>query len=198
MTDRFARYLDAATAAFEAGFKSEAARKRALEDLSHAYEITRGAVMNAILKARTPETEEQNSDDYWAIPSGLHQVRDRHFDIAARYDAGFVITRDLIALRAVIKAAPLVVVERDATEARVETIRKSLLEEIERRGAQYVHALDMGRAFGGLRVTVNAHLVHGHKGTVFVRHYFYLLGVLTPLQVIMAAADTLEREAAKA
>ena len=45
----------------------------------------------------------------------------------------------------------------------------------------------MTRRFGGLLVSVNAHMVvTNDKGMTFVRHFFYLSGKLTPLNGIGA------------
>lgn len=196
--------IASAQAAFEAGFLSMAAKKRALDDLNRAYSSAREAVMTAILAARSPETEKQNHDDYWAIPMDLHNVRERHFEIAARYDEGFAIVRDLIALRAAIKAAAIAPVPaKPEIEVRAETVRRTIAEEMERRKTLFVEGLDIARLWNemfpredgklGLPVTVNAHWVHGHKGARFIRHFFYLRGKLTPLNTIIAIADQLER-----
>lgn len=189
-----ATYLAKAQDAFEAGFASKAAQKRAMDDLNCAYRYEREALMKTILAARTPETAEQNHADYWAVFADLHQVRERHFEIAARYADTFGIVREMIALRAAIKDAEIIAAPRNESAAKVEAIRKTITEEMERRKAQYIEALEIGRHFGGLPVSVNAHWVHGHKGTVFLRHFFYLRGKLTPLNLIMAAAEQLERE----
>lgn len=202
--------IDAATAAFEAGFLSNAAKKRALEDLGRAYDEIRGEVMGEILKARgevkyeeqgglfielaTPEQKEL-SDLYYGVPSYLNQIRDRHLAVITRFSARSYLVRDLIALRQAIKDAEILPVPaKPESEARAETVRKSVIEIMEGRQAQYVHALELGRLFGGLPVSVNAHWVHGHKGARFVRHFFYLYGRLTPLNIIIAAAEQLERE----
>jgi hypothetical protein len=101
----------------------------------------------------------------------------------------------MIALRQAIKDAEILPVPaKPESEARAEVVRKSVVDMMEARKAQYVHALELGRLFGGLPVSVNAHWVHGHKGARFVRHFFYLYGRLTPLNLIIAAAEQLERE----
>lgn len=201
-----------AQAAFEAGFASKAAQVRALDELNRAYAGIRESVMDAILKARSPETEEQNHADYWGLASDLHNVRDRHFDLAGRYVEDFGVVRDMIALRGAIKTAPIAPVpEKPEAVVKAEAVRRSIVEEMERRKAMFVEGLDLGRVFAdlfprknkageiipsaSLPVTVNAHWVRGHKGTDFVRHFFYLGGRLTPLQTIMAIAETLDREA---
>lgn len=199
-----------AQTAFEAGFFSQAAKGRTLADLNHAYTAIRELLTHAILKARTEETHEAATADYYAIPFDLHQVRDRHFEIAAKYaHADFGIVRDLIALRAAIKDAPMAPAPaKPELEIKAEKVRLSVIEEMERRKTLFVEGLDITRLWnemfprkdGGiaLPVSVNAHWVHGHKGARFVRHFFYLHGKLTPLNTIIAIAETLDRESAAA
>ena len=190
-TDRIAL----AQEAFENGFTSQAGKKRATEELSLAFSAIRTELTRAILAARTTENEEANNADYWAIPYDLHQVRDRHFEIAARYVTSFVIVRDLLALREAIKAAPIAALPvKSEIETKTEVVRKSIMEEMTRRHQQYVDGLAVAHLFNGLSVSVNAHWVHGHKGTQFIRCFFYLYGRVTPLQTILAIADTLKRE----
>lgn len=204
--DRIADRLDAAQAAFEAGFASKAAQKRALDDLNRAYDRARDAARDVIISHAnaTPGLDTNgdarieffNAND---LPFDLHQVRDRHVEIIAKWSDFAPVVRELIALRAAIKAAEIAPAPaKPEIEVRAEAVRRSVVEEIERRKAQYVEALEIGRLFNGLPVSVNAHLVHGHKGAVFVRHFFYLRGKLTPLNIILAAADTLEAEKAPA
>lgn len=204
--------IDAAQKTFEDGFQSKAGQKRALDELNRAYSDIRDALMKAILAARSPETETQNHEDYWAIPSDLHNVRGRHFEAAARYVDNFGIVRDLLALRNAIKTADIAPPPaRPELEVKTEFVRRSIMEEMERRHTLFVEGLELGRMFAelyprtdksgeamgpsaSLPVSVNAHWVRGHKGTDFVRHFFYLAGKLTPLITIMAVADQLERE----
>lgn len=204
--------IETAQALYEAGFTSKAGQKRALDELNYAYSGLREALMTVILAARSPETETQNHADYWGVASDLHQVRDRHFEIAGRYNApGFAIVRDMIALRLAIKAADIAPPPaRPELEVKAEVVRRSIVEEMERRKAMFIEGLDLGRVFAelfprknkagetipsaSLPVSVNSHWVHGHKGTNFTRNFFYLNGKLTPLQTIMAIAQTLDQE----
>lgn len=212
MTKTAATYLAAAADAFEAGFASEAARKRALGDLNTSFDKLRHNLMGAIIAARTAENEEANHADYWAVPSYLHHVRPAHLATAAKYGDHFATVADMIALRDAIKAAPVAPVPvKPEAEVKAEAVRRSIVEEMERRKAMFVEGLDLGRVFAelfprknkageiipsaSLPVSVNAHWVHGHKGAVFVRHFFYLNGKLTPLNTIMAVAQTLDAEA---
>ena len=77
---------------------------------------------------------------------------------------------------------------------KVETVRRSIIEGMERRKTQDVDGLDMADCFGGLPVTVNARMATNDKGIVFVRHFFYLRGKRTPLKTIIAIAEKLEQE----
>jgi hypothetical protein len=68
---------------------------------------------------------------------------------------------------------------------------------IKRRTAQYHEAVELGRLFGGLPVSVTPHLVTNEHNTTFTRCFYYLAGKFTPLSVIMAAADKLASEQVK-
>jgi hypothetical protein len=197
-------YLNEATSGFEAGFQSKAGQKRALEAVSSAYARIRRNLMDTFLDERgTVAVDDDNRfvmtaeqqrlhDLYWSVPD-LHNVREKHFEIFAAYPV-FEQVRDMIALREAIKGAAIVAKPVDVAAERVETIRKSIIEQIEMRKAQFVRGMNVARLFNGLPVSVNAHLVHGHKGTVFLRHFFYLAGELTPLNIIMGVADAHARE----
>jgi|GEM_PF-1531724 len=187
--------ISVAQAAFEAGFASKAAQKRALDELNSAYSNLRRDLMNAILDARSDANEEENHADYWGVPSDLHQVRERHLTIVTRYGFSAPLVRDLIALRASIKAAAIAPAPaKSDAEQKVEAVRKTIREEMEARKAQFVEGMTIARLFNGLPVSVNAHWVHGHKGTNFIRYFFYLAGELTPLNMIMAIAETYQAE----
>lgn len=197
--------LALAAAAFEAGFQSEAARKRALDDLNRAYSSLHNKAHDAqITHANSDETlstDQQARCEFFQInrtPFDLHQVREAHIEIIARWSGAeaAALLRDLIALRAAIKAAEIIRHERPAQEARAEQIRKSIVEIMEARQQSYIEGLELSRHFKNMPVSVNAHIVHGHKGAVFYRYFFYLAGKLTALNVIMAIAQTLEEERA--
>lgn len=202
MTKTPADRIALAQAAFEAGFASKAAQKRALDDLNRAYDAIRTAAHDAQISYANGNpalnNHGENRNRFFNdndLPFDLHQVRDRHVEIIAKWGNEAQTVRDLIALRAAIKAAPIAPAPvKPEAEAKAEAVRKSIVEIMEARKAQFVEALEIGRMFGGLPVSVNAHWVHGHKGAVFVRHFFYLRGKLTPLNLIIAAADQLERE----
>lgn len=197
--------IASAQAAFEAGFLSKAAQKRALDELNRAYDAIRNAAsdnVRAFAFETIPGTEQA---DYEArneifrandLPFDLHQVRDRHLPIIDRWlHSGLDNVKALIALRAAIKAAEISPAPaKPEIEQKAEAVRKAVIDEIEKRKAQFVEGLEIARLFNGLPVSVNAHWVHGHKGAVFLRHFFYLRGKLTPLNMIIAIAEAHEAE----
>lgn len=186
-----------AQAAFEAGFSSKAAQKRALDDLNRAYSSIRDAAHLEQIKAAPSFDDREARAAHFAandMPFDLHQVRDRHVDILVAWGASVVEVRGMIDLRAAIKGAEIAAPVVDERKEKVETVRRTIVEEMQRRQAQYVEALDIARLFENLPVSVNAHWVHGHKGAVFLRHFFYLAGRLTPLNTIIAAAEQAQRE----
>jgi hypothetical protein len=198
----------------DAGFCTKAAQQSALQLLNRAYSNTNDIVHDLVIthaRAAVPgwDKVEDHNDPLWVeyrsiidahdLPFDLHQVRPVHVERAAALaPASAQIMQELVNMRAVAKATPITPMVKDETKVRVAAVRASLIEEMARRKAQYVEALDMARQFNGLPVSVNAHWVRHEQGTMFLRHYFYLRGKITPLQVLLAAADTHAREQAAA
>lgn len=192
--------------AFEAGFASKAAQKEALTNLNRAYEMIRDEACGAIRKYAFAEIPGAEEADYVArneifryndLPYNLHQVRDHHIEIIEKWAGLGQIVREMIALREAIKEAEIAPAPvKPEIEQKAEAVRKVVIDEIEKRKAQFIEGLEIARLFNGLPVSVNAHLVRGHKGALFVRHFFYLRGKLTPLNMIIAIAEAHEAEKA--
>jgi len=90
----------------------------------------------------------------------------------------------------VVKPAP----KDDRISEKQKQVTETVVDMINRRVAQYHQAVELGRLFGNLPVSVTPHLVTNEHNTTFTRCFFYLSGKLTALSVIMAALDTLNRE----
>lgn len=204
-------YIDAALDAYNAGFTSKAAQKDALDNVSRAFDIVSGEVKKAVL-ARRPfiaDTATHEEVIAWheafhasidgAIYDGpfyLHLMREKHISLIDQ--AGFGVEartiETLVDLRNQIKAAPVNPPVRDtaAIEAKAR-VEKGIIELMKLRGEQYARALNLGELFNGLPVSANSHWVVNQHGTQFVRTFYYLMGELTPLNVLIAAAQELER-----
>jgi hypothetical protein len=205
---RIPLYIERATSAFEAGFATKSAQKDALDSLNRAFDAFRDLFFEDV-RAVAPhqhalgELNEQQSRERWDhfeahdLPFSLHQVRDRHIGIIAGFkgEGEATTVRDLIALRAAIKSAAIIPVERKE-DAAVVAVRAQIEDLIALRKAQYGRALELGELFGGLPVSTNWHYVQNQYGTVFPRCFFYLAGKLTPLNVLVAASQELERRKA--
>ncbi len=185
---RFDRYLDAAVAGFEAGFASKAAQKNALDDLNRAADDVRNDVHNGLLAIARDDRADNWNDLYYSFPA-LHVWKAKHADAYAAYPEAVSRMNRLAELREAIKAAPINAPVRDAGKERVETVRKSLIEIMEARKASFVEGVRLVEVFGKLPVSVSAHYVTNDKGTTFLRHFFYLNGKLTALNVILAVLD---------
>jgi hypothetical protein len=184
---------------FDAGFKSEAGRKRALEALSRAYDEIREFTMHAMLAARTPETYEAITEDYYSIPFGLHQVRDAHFETAAKYTTEFQTVEELVLLRNAIKSVAITPVVKVAkTSPRMEAMKKSFLEMMEAKKKNFDAAVSSANYTVANEhvphVSIHGHWVCGHKGTNFVRYFWYLNGTVTAENTIAAVFQKLEDE----
>jgi len=204
-------YIDAALDAFNAGFTSKAAQKSALDDVSRAFDIVSGEVKKAVLARRPFIADTATHEEIIAwheafhasidgaiydAPFYLHLIREKHINLIDQ--AGFGIEartiESLIDLRNQIKAAPINKPTKDtATIEAKARIEKSIVEIMQLRGEQYARALNLGELFNGLPVSANSHWVVNQHNTQFVRTFYYLAGELTPLNVIIAAAQELER-----
>lgn len=181
-------FIAAATEAFEAGFTSKSAQKSAVKNLGSAYELLTNEIRAFYLNG---ERTEAGHDAYWIIPNDLHQYRAKHTAaIVAVWPAAANLCEEieaLVELRTAINSAELVTVERKADK--VEVFRNQILDIIARRQEQFAHGVKLVEIFGKLPVTVNFHYVTNTHGTTFIRHFFYMAGKLTPLQVIMAVLE---------
>ena len=167
-------------------FSAKAHQKEALDYLNRAYSLVR---------------EQNNSgnayENCWDIPFDLHQIRDRHF--AMFKEEHHVALKELVSLRAIFKFIEVVkpAPKNDAVERKAAEVTKEVKSLLEMRTAQYNRAIDLGRLFNYLPVSVSPHHVTNQYNTSFIRCFYYLNGKMTPLNIIMAAAGQLEREKEK-
>lgn len=196
-----ARFEDA-LAAVAASYPSKAAQRLVLDKLNRAYDHARALVRDLILADATVRCATSGEDrsahiDRWSMPFDLYQVRDEHVVTAEYWNlrAGQIV-RALRDLRAEVKAAPVVKVEKaDAAVAeKTEQVQRTIREEMDRLGKMYADALDIGRLFNGLPVSANVHMVTNQYGTTFVRAFYFLDGRRMPINLIIAAAQQLAEE----
>ena len=168
-------------------FAARSTPKEALGQVHSGYQMLRDNNFQFSIDSLSRE-------DYFAIPFDLHQIRDKHFrlfDEAHHADLTDLITfRVLLKELEVVKPAP----KSDRITAKQAEVTETVVDLIERRMAQYHEAVELGRLFGGLPVSVTPHQVTNEYNTTFTRCFYYLAGKFTPLSVIMAAADKLARE----
>ena len=168
-------------------FAAKSHQKEALGELNSGYQMLRENNFQFSIDSLSRE-------DYFAIPFDLHQIRDKHFrlfDESHHADLTDLITfRVLLKELEVVKPAP----KSDRIIAKQAEVTETVVDLIERRMAQYHEAVELGRLFGGLPVSVTPHQVTNEYNTTFTRCFYYLAGKFTPLSVIMAAADKLARE----
>lgn len=190
-------YIDRANAAFAAGFTSKAAQKSATDDLNRAHEACRQSVQNLVLAIDRDARTEAHDNVYWGL-ADLHVWKPKHSALVlATFPEAEPTVRmieQLVDLRAVIKAAPVVKAERK-TDDREAAVTKSVRDIMELRQAQYARGLELHDLFQGLPVTANVHVVTNQHGTTFLRAFYYMNGTLTPLNVILAVLQTKAREA---
>ena len=171
-------------------FAAKAHQKEAMSILNAGFEIVRKNNFRFSI-------DKLSREDYYAIPFDLHQIRDKHFRLFD--EAHHADIKTLAALRVDFKAIPVVkpAPKSDRITAKQAEVTETVVDLIERRMAQYREAVEIGRLFGGLPVSVTPHLVTNEYNTTFTRCFYYLAGKFTPLSIIIAAADKLAREQQK-
>lgn len=195
-------YINRATAAFECGFTSKAAQKRVFDDLNRAFEMLSDELKKKLLTFSSRELSDDDQEKfrqaYYDLPHNLHQWKPKHSETMIKLLPLMkdVVTQieSLVDFRTAVKSAPIVKVERSNEKEVVERVTKSVMEIMERRKEQYNRALDLYDLFNGLPVHANVHYVVNQHGTVFLRCFYYLNDTLTPLSVIIAAAQTKAKE----
>lgn len=202
---RFNDYMAKAQACLDAGFMSKAAQKRSMDYASSAAELIGNEIQSLILthwsrdELYGPETGivdlyyHQTRAHNWAKAAKMaHQLMSGRVDVSPLLALG----DQAAALYALAKATEIKAPVRkaDTVEAKAEAaVQKSIMAMLEERRAKYDRCLRLDELFGTMGITANVHVVHGHKGTVFLRAFYYSLGVLTPLGVIIAAMDEAKR-----
>jgi len=191
-------YIDRANAAFALGFTSKSAQKSATDDLNRAHEACCQDIQNLVLVIDRDARTEAHNNVYWGL-ADLHVWKPKHSALVLgtfpEAEPTVRVIEQLVDLRAVIKAAPVVKAERNPNAEREAAVTKSVREIMELRKAQYAHGLKLHDLFEGLPVHANVHVVTNQHGTTFLRAFYYMAGVLTPLNVILAVLQEKAREA---
>lgn len=203
--ERRAYFVDAATEAFNNGFTSKSAAKRAMDDVSRAFDLIDRELKDACLDlGRGDDMPAAANVVYWDFPSYPHQFKAKHIAMVRdafgdRFDALMVEAGELAALREAIKSAPVVPPVKDETKAIANRIVETIRARMDRLNVRYLEAIDLTTVFEDGFVmkglSANSHYVTNDHGTTFLRTFFYLNGKLTPLNLILAAAQEARRQA---
>lgn len=191
-------YLEKALEMFNKGFNSESAKKKAISLLLSQYERETGTMSKfGIMAVLLSLNDRPDSFDtlYWGIPS-FHNWNEKHSEMYHHFPAQVERIEELVRLRAEFKKAEIIKKEKSEIAKKTEKIQKSLREELDRLKTQYIEGMNLAEIVGP-NVTANVHLVHGHKGTIFVRAFYYLNGEFMSLNMILAILDELKRKGKK-
>ena len=147
-------------------FAAKAHQKEALGYLNGGYDMIREN-NREFLRSLTEEK-------YWAIPLDLHQIRDKHTHLFDEVHHANL--NELVTLRVLLKLIPVVKPEpkSDRITAKQAEVTATVVDMIKRRTAQYHEAVELGRLFGGLNVSVTPHLVTNEFNTTFTRCFYII------------------------
>lgn len=198
MTKTVETFETAALELLNAGFASKAAQKKALDEVSRAYEIVKREIANALLADRSIGGE--NWNDLYYGPLYIHEFSEkRQAAYLPFFPEQIAIVRRLRELRDAIKSAAIVPPAKDEAKAVEKRVVEAIKARMERLGVRFLEAINLCEvcedfvAIKGL--SANSHYVTNDRGTTFLRTFYYLNGKLTPLNLIIAAAEEAARQA---
>lgn len=188
------------------GFSSKAGQKDALRYVNDAYDMAKDQLSKACLAARDADFQMTDAVKavYWDVPSYPHQFKAKHGDLIRaafgdRFHALIATVEGLVELRDTIKGATIVPPMKDEAKAEAARIVESIRDRMDRLNVRYLEAIDLTTVFEDGFVmkglSANSHYVTNEHGTTFLRTFFYLNGRLTPLNLILAAAQEARRQA---
>lgn len=220
--ERERRWLAEVEQAIDSGFKSKAQKKRAASLLGSIWDgiydkifdanneriwndfHTRGLSLDFDESGNlSPETLEWQDTfevperERTKLPHYLTHVRDNHLhSIKTEFPEHYEDVLYIKNLLETVKAANITPLppKQDPVEVKVEARVKSIFDEMARRKKQFTDAVEFGKLFGGLRVSATPHYSYSKYGNEYIRVFYYLNGKLTPVSVIVAAAEALEKQ----
>lgn len=170
----------------DAGFSSKAAQKEALSLVSKGYQIVRDGFLE--------QFHGTGSGLFWDVPIDLHHATPKKLAKLASVQ-GFehfeCWTSQLRDLREAVKAAPVVKQPPKSEKVAAEKVQQSLEEIL----VELDRMVEVGSLFNGLPISATPHMVC-RDGRWYRRTFFYWNGKLTPLSMIIAAAEAIKAKTA--
>lgn len=198
--------MDLALELFNSGFTTKAAQKRALDEVSRAYDAATSAIRQSIIESYKGLEDNRTTEStnlYYDIPNSLahwkEQFSVRTNEFAEKTDTSAEI-KDLVAeiermvkMRSAIKIASIEkIAKEDQPQAEIKArVYETLMQMNDRALANHSKGLQLMEFFGGhLPVTADVHNVYMQNGTSYIRTFFFMNGKLTSLNTIIAVYQT--------
>ena len=201
LNQRAEKFFNQATELLNAGFTTKAAQNKAKQALRYAWEANSEVLHETyydMLRADKDSASDEQTDIHYSITNWLPFFNVNH---ATRIIQAFPSLVDFIQDCYVLADTYRKIKEAEITKApnksireEVKRVERSISEIMETRKQQFERALKLNELFGGLPVHANVHMVHMSNGTSYVRAFYYLNDEITPLQVIIVAAQAIKRE----
>ena len=189
--------IETANNSFEAGFTTMTQKKETLSNLGRAFEHLVYQIQELVLNIDRNQWTKEHDDIYWELPA-LHVWKPKHTALVLNtFPNAKSITdkiEQLVDFRVAVKNADVVKVERNAQPEIITKIQTTIRNRMEIAKAKYAHGLKLQEIFGKLNVSVNVHYVVNQHGTGFIRAFYYMNGILTPLNVIIAVMQESEKK----
>lgn len=193
--DKLGKSLDL----FNGGFTSQAQKKEVNNLLLAAYDFVIDELRQTIKEdtlSRAGASDEPITmpELYFSIPR-LQHWKEKHNQMFALYPVYVEKIAQLVSLRSATKLAPVTPIETkmdNSYHKESEKIQEAVSSLLSKKNKQYIEGVQLAEMFNGLSVSVKAHRVSNARGTEFTRHFYYLEGKLTALNLIVAIAYNLD------
>lgn len=193
--DKLGKSLDL----FNGGFTSQTQKKEVNNLLLAAYDFVIDELRQTIKEdtlSRAGASDEPITmpELYFSIPR-LQHWKEKHSQMFALYPVYVEKIAQLVSLRSATKLAPVTPIETkmdNSYHKESEKIQEAVSSLLSKKNKQYIEGVQLAEMFNGLSVSVKAHRVSNARGTEFTRHFYYLEGKLTALNLIVAIAYNLD------
>lgn len=196
--DKVIKYKTEAEQMLDAGFTTQAAKKRAMSTLAYAWEYLSELVRYQYLIMPSEKYTDEMTQLYYDFPSRAAVFNQKWADkVNNLFGVDYPVWWDLKNLADAIKLADINPVQPKVVDPVIERAYKTIQDQIETAKSDVVYGMKLVEIFGNLPVSVTAHYCHMSNGTSYLRCFWFLAGRMVKLSTIIATLQKIKAEEAK-
>jgi hypothetical protein len=189
------KYKTEAEQLLDAGFTTQAAKKRAQSTLAYAWAYLAELVRYQYLTMPSEKYTDEMTSLYYDFPSRAAVFNQKWADkVNSLFGVDYPVWWDLKNLADAIKLADITPVQPKIVDPVVERAYKTIQEQIETTKSNVLYGLKLTELFGNLPVSVTAHYCHMNNGTSYLRCFWFMAGHMVKLSDIIATLQKTKNE----